>query len=238
MSPQTSFYPWGSPEGSPKTFRRDLTASEYLLALLNDYAQGHNCPSLGATIRLKGHESQCLSSGSLQKVVRKAFIGTRRTYPTIACKVRHGNELAYQLEDEVGVEQWAEQTVHLVSTTEGWLSKYESISREAALPNDFGHCAVLYLLIDPEQRSNVQEFDLLLHMHHSLVDGAGLRTIMNEILSNIASAQNSKFPDGIEVSKLPPATLDVGRISDGAVKQLGQISKEVLPCDHSYFSVL
>lgn len=230
MTDRPVFHPWVKSTESPETYTRTLTTPEFVLAMLNEHAQGHNCPYLGATISIKNDSSKALDASSLKTRLEKAFIATRWKYPTVACQVKESKELVYKVEDQVAVAKWAERTVQTVSTSGGWLRKHEELSREAVLPTENGDCALLYLVLDPEQTasSGVVKFDLLLHIHHALVDGAGLRSIMNEVLVNLAtSGEEASFAWGEEELRLAPAALDAAIISDEVTKQLEQIPKEV-----------
>ena len=228
MSDRPVFHPWIKSAKSHETYTRALTTPEFILAMLNEHAQGHNCPYLGATISVKNAQLAPLDAKSLKQRLEQAFVATRWKHPVIACQVKNSREVVYKVEDQRGVEQWVKRTVRSASTTGGWLSKHEDLSRETPLPTQDGDCAQLYLILGPEQRGEVTKFDLLLRAHHALVDGTGLRSILNDILSNLATpCQKSAFAWGEEELRLPPAAVDAAIISEEITKQISQIPKEV-----------
>lgn len=89
---------------------------------------------------------------------------------------------------------------------------------------------MLYLVLHPDQGTEapVTQFDLLLHVHHTLMDGAGLRTLMQAILQNLAAPPDlTNYAWGEEVQRLAPCALDASIPDDEAIKSLLQMPKEV-----------
>ncbi|KAG9252531.1 uncharacterized protein F5Z01DRAFT_638401 [Emericellopsis atlantica] len=230
MCSRTTFHPWAKSEARPELYSRTLTTPEFVLAMLNEYALGQSCPSLGVTVSVDRSVPSTLDIQTLSSRLEQAFIATRWTHPTVAIQVRGSKEMIYRVHDAEGVATWAKRTVQYVEAPGGWLAKYEQLSREAVLPTAIGDSALLHLVMSPEQasKSQITEFDLLLHVHHSLVDGAGLRTIMNYILTELATSDSSiSFSWGEEGDSLQPAALDAAPISNELLKSLAQMPKEI-----------
>ena len=200
--------------------------------MLNEYALGQSCPSLGVTVPVDHSVPSTLDIKTLSSRLKQAFITTRWAHPTVATQVKDSKELVYRVHDTDGVATWAKRTVQYVEAPGGWLAKYEELSREAVLPTAMGDCALLYLVTSPDQasKSQITEFNLLLHVHHSLVDGTGLRSIMDYILTELATSDSSiSFSWGEEVDRLQPSALDAAPISDEMLMSLAQMPKEVRP---------
>lgn len=230
MSSRPVYHPWTKSEGVAESYSRTLTTPEKILALLNEYAQGQSCPYLGVTVSIDHASSSSFSVGDLKSRLDQAFIATRWTYPTVAAQVKDCKKVVYNVHDADGMAAWAKRTVQYAELAGGWPAKHENISRETPLPTRDGDCALLYLVLSPQQaiQSQITQFDLLLHFHHTLSDGAGLRSIMNTILTNLANpVPQSRFSWGEEARRLEPAALDAAAISDESAKLLAQMPKDV-----------
>ncbi|KAK7430465.1 hypothetical protein QQZ08_002984 [Neonectria magnoliae] len=229
MSSRPVFHPWTK---SAASFSRSLATPEFMLSMLNEYALGHNCPYLGVTVSVQhsAASSNGFNTRDLQSRVARAFVHARWVHPVVACRVVDSKQLVYNVEDAADVAKWAFRTVQTVQNESGWMEVHDKLSREVVLPSKDGDCAFLYLVLNPEQSSRAQitQFDLLLHVHHGLADGAGLRSMMNEVLTGLV--RPSLDPDyawGEEVERLSPAALDVAVVSDAVLKSLAEMPKEI-----------
>ncbi|KAF7562613.1 hypothetical protein G7046_g1528 [Stylonectria norvegica] len=232
MSTRPAFHPWTKSTTCPDEYSRSLATQEFMLSMLNEYALGHNSPYLGVTVSIEhpDNDHNPLILQDLQARVTQAFIHARQTMPVVACQIRHSKQMVYKVEEAIDVAKWAARTVRAVESRGGWLDLHDKLSREVILPSEDGDCAFLYLIVKPEEaeKSQVTEFDLLLHMHHGLADGAGLRSIMNEVLVGLHLPRQDKSHSwGQEVEKLNPAALDVAIISEEVVKSLTEMPKEI-----------
>lgn len=138
--------------------------------------------------------------------------------------------MVYKVEEAANVKKWAARTVQTVESSSGWRELLAKLSREVVLPSKDGDCAFLYLLVRPLQssKSRINQFDLLLHVHHGLVDGAGIRSIMNEVLVGLTKlSPTTSHSWGEEVERLGPTALDVAVISDEATNSLIAMQNEV-----------
>ncbi|KAI6782589.1 uncharacterized protein J7T54_003601 [Emericellopsis cladophorae] len=181
--------------------------------MLNEHAQGHNCPYLGAKISVEHLNETCTTADELKLSVQQAFAATRWYHPTVSAQVHNSKELVYPVEDANQVSRWLERTVHLVQSSEAT-----------------GDSALLYLIVHPDEvaSGNIVSFDLLLHVHHTLVDGAGLRTLLNSILHNLAKPTTyESYNWGEEIQRLAPSALDAAILSDEVVEQLEKMPKEI-----------
>lgn len=200
--------------------------------MLNDYAFGHSCPYLGVTISVQHSERSPAGFGAedLQSRIARAFIHTRWVHPMVACQIKDAKQMVYKVEEAADVAKWAARTVQTVESSGGWTELLAKLSREAVLPSEDGDCAFLYLVINTQQpsRSQINQFDLLLHVHHGLADGAGIRSIMNEVLIGLTKlSPGASYSWGEEVERLSPTALDVAVISDEATKSLMAMPNEV-----------
>ncbi|KAK5990015.1 hypothetical protein PT974_08278 [Cladobotryum mycophilum] len=234
MSSRPTFHPWTKSATLPSTYTRTLTAAEFMLSMLNEYALGHNCPYLGATVSVQRAEGSSAAAAfsveELTSKVTRAFVQTRWTYPIVASQLDGSKQIVYKVEDEAQVAQWAERTVQTVQSGGGWLGLQEKISQQDALPSKDGDCALLYLVVSPDEasKSQITKFDLLLHMHHSLADGTSLRSLMNDLLHSLAKPSlSTSYTWGEEVERLSPAALDVAILSDEVAKSISELPKEI-----------
>lgn len=200
--------------------------------MLNDYAFGHSCPYLGVTVSLQNSENSSagFSAEDLQSRIAQAFIYTRWVHPMVACQIKDAKEMVYKVEEAADVTKWAARTVQTVESSSGWRELLAKLSREAVLPSEDGDCAFLYLVVRPLQsgKSRINQFDLLLHVHHGLADGAGIRSIMNEVLVGLTKlSPATSYSWGEEIERLSPTALDVAVISDEATKSLMAMSNEL-----------
>lgn len=224
------YHPWTKLKGALGTYSRTLTAPEEVLALLNQHAQGQSSAYLGLTVSVKHTNSSKLGVKELKSRLEKAFITTRWAHPTVATQVTGNKNLIYHVHDTDGVAAWSKRTVQKAEMAGGWHAKCAQLSREPVLPTESGDCAVLHLVLSPQQATQapVTKFDLLLHAHHTLIDGAGLRSVMNKVLTELAKPNSpADFSWGEEVQRLEPSALDAAIISDESVKLLAQAPKEV-----------
>lgn len=186
MTARPVFHPWTESTASPRSYYRTLATQEFMLSMLNDYALGHSCPYLGVTVSLQNSEksSASFSAEDLQSWIARTFIYTRWVHPMVACQIKDAKQMVYKVEEAADVREWAARTVQTIEYSSGWPELLTKLSRQAVLPPEDGDCAFLYLVLRPPQSSKswISQFDLLLHEHHGLVDGAGIRSIMNEVL--------------------------------------------------------
>jgi 15-O-acetyltransferase Tri3 len=227
MAPRLVFHPWtksNAPSGVD-VVSRPLATGEFVLAMLNEHAQGQNCPYLGAKISIEHKDDARTTANELVSNLRHAFALTRWSHPTVAAQVRNSKELVYPVENAQQVSTWLERTVQVVKSPMGWMAQHEQLSRGAVLPTHAGDCALLYLIIHPDQvaSGNIVHFELLLHVHHALVDGAGLRTLLDSILHNLVAPSTGTLNWGEETQRLAPSVLDAAFISEGVVEQLSKM---------------
>lgn len=202
------------------------------MSMLNDYAFGHSCPYLGVTVSLQNSENSSagFSAEDLQSRIAQAFIYTRWVHPMVACQIKDAKQMVYKVEEAADVTKWAARTVQTVESSSSWRELLAKLSREVVLPSEDGDCAFLYLVVRPLQssKSRINQFDLLLHVHHGLADGAGIRSIMNEVLVGLTKlSPATSYSWGEEVERLSPTALDVAVISDEATKSLMAMPNEV-----------
>ncbi|KAH8664870.1 hypothetical protein BGZ61DRAFT_593233, partial [Ilyonectria robusta] len=231
MTARLAFHPWTESTASPRSYYRTLATQEFMLSILNDYAFVHSCPYLGVTVSLQDSEksSASFSAEDLQSRIARAFIYTRWLHPTVACQIKDAKHMVYKVEEAANVKKWAARTVQTVESSSGWRELLAKLSREVVLPSKDGDCAFLYLLVRPLQssKSRINQFDLLLHVHHGLVDGAGIRSIMNEVLVGLTKlSPTTSHSWGEEVERLGPTALDVAVISDEATNSLIAMQNE------------
>ncbi|KAK7419771.1 hypothetical protein QQX98_003143 [Neonectria punicea] len=229
MSSRPVFHPWTK---SAESYSRSLATPEFMLSMLNEYALGHNCPYLGVTVSVQhsATSSNGFNPRDLESRVARAFVHARWAHPMVACRVVDSKQLVYNVEEAADVAKWASRTVQTVENESGWMEVHDKLSREVVLPSKDGDCAFLYLVLNPEQSSKAQvtQFDLLLHVHHGLADGAGLRSMMNEVLTGLTRPSlGTDYAWGEEVERLSPAALDVAVISDAVLKSLAEMPKEI-----------
>lgn len=220
-------------------YRRPLTGMERMYALIERSMPGHNQPFLGAHIsispsypssldfvpteNLPPESSPGITLSTLQTLARNSWIRTRYKYPMVACQLQLEDNgpgtqtMFYKVEDDESVRQWADRTFKIVVAEGGWTALREELSVEFDLPSD-GDCCFFYIIVDPAQLVSgtglVHSFDILLHIHHALTDGAGLKTILHSILSSLSSSASSGAHNelmwGEEAKRgLMPAQVDI-----------------------------
>ncbi|PSR83572.1 hypothetical protein BD289DRAFT_483261 [Coniella lustricola] len=232
------FHPWtstSSPVSEQHLVTRSLTTPEFMLSTINKYASGHNCPYLGATISVKDTGSVILTAESLQASLWRAWTHVRWLHPTVACQIDEDcKRMSYRVENAAQVNLWAARTAKLLTSHhDGWQELQEKLSRETILPaGEAGDCAFLYAIprLDqtPDARQPITHFDLLLHVHHGLVDGTGLRSILDAVLVGLTRPEvPTNVVWGDEAVRLSPAALDVAIISDDIIQSLSAMDKEI-----------
>jgi hypothetical protein len=214
-SEQRMEYLWANSGDGSHSVSRKLTYMERMYFLCNERFYGQSCPFIGATISLQ-HQDPASGLYSfnfleLQNRAVEAFCQTRWMYPTVAARVVDGDKALYNIESKVDVKKWAERTVSTISQDGGWLLLRNRLSRDSSMPSMDGDYCLVYLLIRPDEaaRPGLTTFDVLMHMHHVFADGSGIRSILNEFLSRLASPLDSEeYIWGQEVERLlPPCIL-------------------------------
>lgn len=128
----------------------------------------------------------------------------------VACKVIGAKDIVYNIENAEGVEEWSKRTVRVVREGGGWLPLREKLSREAQMPSADGDCCAVYVMYSPDQETaDLRTADVLIHFHHALVDGSGIRTILNEFLTQLADPDKVRPIWGAEISRLYAASIDL-----------------------------
>jgi len=193
---------------------RHLSNLERLFETFNRDLYGQNCPFLCASISVKRSAKSPLSPlnvSQLQKRAVEAFCQTRFRYPTVAARVVDGDKALYPVESAAEVKVWAERVVTTVTADGGWLALRERLSRDEPIPTPAGDYCLMYLVVRPDEAESdeITTFDVLMHTHHVFIDGAGVRSVMQEFLSRIAAPLVAEeISWGTEVDKLfPPANL-------------------------------
>lgn len=216
MADDKSRYIWSKSSEDARSMSRDLTHSEQMFAILNRDFHGQNCAFMGASISLQGVNLSGQSRArfdvqELQRRAEQAFVQTRWRYPTVAARVSDdGTRTTYPIETREDVETWAARTVAVVRDDGGWLKLRNRLSDTATLPSPSRDCCLFYLVVRPyeAERGELTAFDVLMHVHHSLVDGSGIRSILNEFLTRLASplmaAEDLSWGD--EIARLLPAS--------------------------------
>ena len=200
---------------------RKFTSLERMFVIFNQNMYGQNCPFMGASISLQG---RCYSSelkpfniSRLHTRAINAFCQTRWKYPTVAARVADGEKVSYNIESSEGVEKWAERTVFTICQDGGWLALRERLSRESPLPTPDGDCCLFYLIVRPDDtvKPELQSFDVLMHTHHALNDGSGIRVILNEFLERLADPlPDNEMVWGEETQRLLPAAVLLEKVDE------------------------
>jgi hypothetical protein len=216
-------HPWLPIAESPNTLGRTLTRAEQLFCKFNNVFYGQNSPWIGASISISiqnvtGHSHpHNLIEQDLLEVAMKSWVHTRWQYPMIACQVEDAEKMLYRVENEEEVKEWAGRTVRVLRQEGGWPALRDRLSEMADLPTGDGDCCLLYVVVDPSDSDSVaamEKFDVLIHFHHALTDGTGMRTILNEVLMQMAKIadkerEKTRMMWGGEVERLCPAVLDL-----------------------------
>ena len=245
-------YTWVKSNNGSHAMVRQLSHLERMFAIFNQHMYGSNCPFLGANISLQRRdhslESEPLNILQLQTRAIQAFCQTRWKYPTVAARIVDGDKASYGVESRERVEKWAERTVVTVCQEGGWLALRERLSRESPLPTPDGDCCLFYLIVRPDEsvQPELGEFDILMHTHHSLTDGSGIRVILNEFLQRLADPlPNSAIIWGEETRRLLPASVLLGKIEEtesgiATVMSLapGERSETLNKVDHQQYIIL
>lgn len=215
-----------------------------MYALIERSMPGHNQPFLGAHISISSPTSSSSESAlgitlsTLQAFALNSWIKTRYQYPMVACKLQledrgpGSQTMYYQVEDEASVGRWADRTSTVIVAEGGWTVLREKLSVEFDLPSERdGDCCFFYIIVDPTQLASdtdpVHSFDILLHIHHALADGPGLKTVLHSIISSFSASSSfgafEEFQWGEEAKRgLMPAQVDI--ITD---EELAGVQKDV-----------
>ena len=214
-------YTWVKSDNGSHAMVRQLSNLERMFVILNQHMYGSNCPFMGANISLQRRDhslkSEHLNILQLHTRAVQAFCQTRWKYPTVAARIIDGDKASYGVESREGVEKWAERTVVTVCQEGGWLALRERLSRESPLPTPDGDCCLFYLIVRPDEsvQPELREFDILMHTHHSLTDGSGIRVILNEFLQRLADPlPNDDIVWGEESQRLLPASVLLDKIEE------------------------
>ncbi|KAG0651981.1 hypothetical protein D0Z07_1217 [Hyphodiscus hymeniophilus] len=192
---------------------RALTGIERVFAIYNEDLYGQNCPFMGACLNLDSNKSTrpSFTLAELTSRAIKAISHTRWAYPTVAARIEDRVNFVYKIENASDVDDWARRTVKVVEADGGWLALREKLSRTTKIPSDDGDFCLFYLIVNHKDfsKGEISRFDILMHLNHALVDGAGIRTIMNEFLERFASPlPGEELVWGNEIrGLLPPALL-------------------------------
>lgn len=222
-------------------YSRPLTGMERMYALIERSMPGHNQPFLGAHISVSpstqsSSESvytESTPSGSapgitlsmLRALARNSWMRTRYQYPMVACQLQLEDRgpgtqtMSYKVENDESVRRWVDRTFMVVVAEGGWTALREKLSVEFDLPSDRdGDCCFFYIVVNPAQLASdldsVHSFDILLHIHHALTDGPGLKTVLHSILSSFSASFSSEAHKellwGEEAKRgLMPAQVDI-----------------------------
>lgn len=206
-------------------YSRPLTGMERMYALIERSMPGHNQPFLGAHISTSSPTSSSSESvpgitlSTLQALARNSWIKTRYQYPMVACKLQledrgpSSQTMYYQVEDPASVGRWADRTFKVIVAEGGWTVLREKLSVEFDLPSERdGDCCFFYIIVDPSQPASntdpVQSFDILLHIHHALADGPGLKTVLHSIFSSFSASEEFLWGEEAKCG-LMPAQVDI-----------------------------
>lgn len=185
-------YSWAKSEDSPHSIKRDFTNLERMFVVLNEKLYGQNTPFMGACISVRHRPSTSeqtpFNVSLLHSRALKAFCQTRWKYPTVAARIVDNQRVGYSIEHRENVEKWANRTVLTVCQEGGWLSLRERLSRETSLPTTDNDCCLFYIIVSPEEarKPELENFDVLMQVHHALIDGSGIRAVLNEFLERMA----------------------------------------------------
>lgn len=200
---------------------RHLTDLECMFVILNEKLYGQNCPFMGASFSIRSHaksaSSSSLNSSQLRARATKALAQTRWKYPTIAAQIQEGNKASYRIESWEEVDTWASRALSLVHQGRGWYALMERLTRESSLPSpDFDICRFYLIVPHAESASSeLQNFDILIRMHHAFVDGSGVRAILNEFLLRLAVPLfDDEVKWGEETPKLMPGASILGTVEE------------------------
>ena len=228
-------YIWRDSQDENGSMTRKLANLEKLFAIFNKNMYGQNCPLMGASMSIqhsgKGSESGApLNMSRLYFRALTAFAQTRWKYPTVAATMPDLETVSYRIESSKGVEKWTNRTVFLICRDGGWQALRERLSRTSAIPSESGDCCVFYLIVSPEQtlKTEIEEFDILMHTHHTLVDGSGIRVILNEFLERLANPMESEtIVWGEETARLFPAAVALERPASSPSNDAAQTTQAV-----------
>lgn len=214
-----SRYSWVKSDDGSSSMTRQFANFERMFAIVNQVLYGQNCPYMGASISLQGRnyssELKPFNISRLHARATKAICQTRWKYPTVAARVADFNTASYNIESSEGIESWAERTVFTICQDGGWLALRERLSRESSLPTPDGDYCLFYLIVPPEEtiKPELQNFDVLLHTHHALIDGSGIRAVINEFLARLADPlPDEEIVWGEETQRLLPAAIVLEKI--------------------------
>ncbi|KAK2810541.1 hypothetical protein FQN50_002798 [Emmonsiellopsis sp. PD_5] len=174
--------PWK--EVSPGKWERPLDSSEILLKLQADEFQSKNkehwALNIHAVVRFDGTPQQ-----EVVAALRLAWIQTRYHHPLIAAQLSGTNHV-YQVPDATGVETWANETFivdNKESAADFWLTSQ--------------------LMDYPSLYYFSKTSELVMRIHHWLIDGMGGMNLLDRFLTYLSS--ETTIPSfGSEYVRLPP----------------------------------
>jgi hypothetical protein len=222
---QTRVLPWAKSSDCPETYTRTLTTNELQAPMTNDFVDGTMGLFLGAIITIDDLELGALEATWCQCLERHGFppdgkSSRWRTGSRALSMSNTSSKTASALQS--GRTERCSVSIRRVG------GNVRSVSLAADLSfQTRALIALLYLILDPEQSigSGRVKFELLLRVHHSLTDAAGMRTIMHLVLSGLAASdQSSSYTWGTDEGlRLPPSPVDAFVISDEMAKMVSQI---------------
>lgn len=229
-----AMYSWvKSEDGASMT--RQFANLERMFVIFNKNLHGQNCPIVGASLSLQGRDYSSklkpFNISQLHARATKAFCQTRWKYPTVAARILDSETGSYNIESKEDVERWADRTVYTICQDGGWVTLRERLSREASIPSSDGDCCLFYVIVRPEETVNpeIHSFDIIMHTHHTFMDGSGIRVVMNEFLERLACP----LPDedliwGEEILRLLPAAIALGKIEEPEIPAIPIVRQERL----------
>lgn len=175
----------------------------------NRFATGEDILFVGLSIRLQ----QPLPPADLVQHARDAWLLLRQSVPTIACVAEaepsgRSHLSYYAPRDGAAAISWAERTVILHPTNSTTLDDLRQKLGPVQLPDQNNDQTFLHII--PRSDSS---YDVLLHSHHSTLDGPGvcvLLTLYLKKLAQVISAPQTSLKEtfswGSEVKRLLPAS--------------------------------
>lgn len=233
-------YAWRKSDADPAIVVREAAGGERYEDFLNRYVHGAQNLFLGVQLAL----ATPVEHDAFLRAARSAWIALRHAVPSIALTTKQDADdntlMTYHVANTLAeATAWAEHTVQSVSDHANLDALRVELGKRT-IPDAHGHQTFLYII--PQSST---EFGVLLHTHHTPMDGAGTKIVLTRFLAilakyigdqELATKDISSLSWGQEADNLLPAYSEVVNADQpltGPLYEVRRARPPALLCAHT-----
>ncbi|KAG1730003.1 hypothetical protein EDB19DRAFT_1741850 [Suillus lakei] len=230
-------------EGARNGCVRPLGGPEHVLDIFNRHVKGDNTLFLGVLVDLHDPVNITKLSSSAQE----CWCWLRFQIPIVASSINGSDHelptLSYTTATPQEINQWAQRTLIVHSPSQIDLDQLRVNEGQKKVPSSDGDYTRMHIV--PGEIANdgtVSKFGLLLHSHHTLFDGNGLKITINRYLMQLAKvlsgshSASKSIEWGNELENLPPAAYTI--LNSNEPLPIPPDSAQEPSFDHEYYKSL